>query len=208
MESNNNGTERYGSPRRDRRSRNVKKRALTAALICIAVCIVSGITLAYTVTHTDALKNIFSPSHVACEVLEDEFDGVTKSNVRIKNVGNTTSYIRAAVTATWISEDGKSVTAAKPESGTDYSITFNDGDSSYWEEGADGFWYYTVPVDANAETEQLIASCTEITTPPDGYCLSVEITASAIQSSPDSVVINNWSTGVTGVADGVLAIKE
>lgn len=200
MESNN--TKRYGS------LRNAKKRVLVIAIICVVFCIISGITLAYVVTQTDVLKNIFAPSRVSCEVLEDSFDGAVKTNVRIKNTGDTTAYIRSAVIVTWMSEDGNSVTAAKPVRGTDYSITFNDGEGSDWVEGSDGFWYYTLPVDANAETEKLIVSCTGLTTPPVGYYLSVEITASAIQSSPDSVVINNWSTGVTGVADGVLVIKE
>lgn len=200
MESNNN-TKRYGSPR------NAKKRVLVIAVICIVFCIISGITLAFVATQTDALKNIFSPSRVSCTVLEAPFDGMTKSNVRIKNTGDTSAYVRAAVVVTWMSEDGSSVTAAKPVSGTDYSITFNDGDDSYWIEGADGFWYYTHPIAADAETEPLINSCTGSTTPPDGYYLSVEIVASAIQSSPDSVVADNWSTGVSGVKDGVLLIK-
>ena len=208
MKSNNKNSERYGSPERGRRFRSIKKRTITVALICIAICIISGITLAYVVSQTDVLKNIFAPSRVSCEVLEDAFDGAVKTNVRIKNTGDTTAYIRAAVIVTWMSEDGNSVTAAKPVRGTDYSITFNDGEGSDWVEGSDGFWDYTLPVDANAETEKLIVSCTGLTTPPEGYYLSVEITASAIQSSPANVVTDNWSTGVTGVADGVLVIKE
>ena len=205
MESNKKPAEHCTSPRR---GRAIKKRLLTVSIIAIALCIVSCITLAYVATETDALKNIFSPSQVASEVIEDIFDGVTKSNVRIKNVGNTTAYMRAAVVVTWMSEDGSSVAAAVPEDGTDYSITFNDGANSPWEKSSDGFWYYTTPVEPTLETEQLIVSCSGLTEPPAGFYLSVEITASAIQSSPANVVKSNWDSGVSDVADGVLVVKK
>lgn len=200
MESNN--TKRYGS------LRNAKKRVLVIAIICVVFCIISGITLAYVATQTDALKNVFSPTHVACEVIEEPFDGVTKSGVRIKNTGDTTAYIRATIVATWMSENGDQVSATSPTSGIDYSITLNDGNGSNWVKSSDSFWYYKLPVNATAETEDLIESCTVLTTPPDGYYLSVDIIASAIQSSPDSVVKDNWDTGVADVVNGNLVINE
>lgn len=46
---------------------------------------------------------------------------------------------------------------------------------------------------------------------PDGYYLSVEIVASAIQSTPTTVVTENWGSGVSGISatDGkTLIIKH
>lgn len=175
-------------------------------------CIISGVTLAYVFTHTDSLENIFDPSKVSCQVLEGEdgntFDGETKTNVKIQNTGKTDAYIRAVVVVTWMSEDEKTVTASVPQEGTDYSITY--ATDSGWLKGADGFWYYTSPVAVDDITEVLISDChlLDMATIPEGFYLSVEIVASALQSTPEYVVTDQWSSGVDSVGtDGTLTIR-
>lgn len=188
---------------------------LTAVLACIYVLIVSGVTFAYIFTKTIDVKNIFQPSRVTCEVVENgsdeqsEFDGEVKTNVRIKNTGNIQSYIRAVVVVTWMSEDGTTVTAQKPIDNVDYSIIYANemGESTYWELGSDGYWYYTIPVDVSDETQNLIESCTCSVNPPEGFYLSVEIVASSIQSTPTTVVTEQWDSGVSGVSGTTLIIK-
>ena len=80
--------------------------------------------------------------------------------------------------------------------GTDYSITF--AKNTNWIRGADGYYYYKLPVDPQVSTGVLIEECKlqNNASVPDGYHLSVEIVASAIQSAPDSVVQSMWHVTV------------
>ena len=67
-----------------------------------------------------------------------------------------------------------------------------------WIEGTDGYWYYQSPVVPGANTGTLIENCTQLVTAnvPEGYHLSVEIVASAIQSSPETVVSAEWKVAL------------
>lgn len=202
---NHHDTEKHCAPPRNAGGMKHRKRLWTGIALALALCcVVSGITLAYIFTNTAEVKNEFVPAEVSCEVVET-FDGETKSDVTIKNTGKTDSYIRAAIVVTWMSEDGTQVSATKPIAGTDYSVTFASGTA--WEASADGFWYFKNPVAVGATTDVLIESCTCLVTPPEGFYLSVEIVASAIQASPTTVVTTNWSSGVSGVNGTTLVIK-
>lgn len=70
------------------------------------------------------MENTFNPAQISCLVTE-EFENNIKTNVSIKNTGNTDAYIRAAVIVTWVDNDGN-VYATAPQVGTDYNITFSD----------------------------------------------------------------------------------
>ncbi len=93
----------------------------------------------------------------------------------------------------------QTVTAQTPQQGKDYIITYftNTG----WLKGSDGYWYYQSPVVPGATTNGFIKSCGQLSTAsvPQGYHLSVEIVASAIQSTPETVVQNQWNVTI---ADG------
>jgi len=178
--------------------------------LSLLLLLVIGTTVAYIYTATNPVKNIFEPSQVACAVVEDGRDpvtgslvdiGETKKNVKIKNTGDTDAYIRVAVTVNWASADGTRVWAQKPAQDTDYTITFND--NSDWFVGGDGFYYYKKAVSPGDLTSPLINSAilNEGRTPPTGtdgteYFLSVEIVASAIQSTPAKVVEDQWKVSV------------
>lgn len=177
------------------------------ALLILVLAVSVGISLAFISAKTESAVNTFTQSMVSCEVLEDYFDGISKEQVQIKNTGNTDAYIRAAVVATWLSDDGTGIYGVKPIENQDYYITYSS--DSGWEKAADGFWYYTLPVAANAETEELIESCSIIDgKAPSGYHLSIEIVASAIQASPTSVAAEQWKSGVDSVNKTELVIKE
>lgn len=173
---------------------------IAALALAAALC---GATLAYLSTPTLPLTSTFIGAKVSSEVKES-FDGTTKSNVTIRNTGNIQSYIRAALVVTWVSDDG--VFAAVPMAGTDYTMTF--AQNTGWEKGPDGFWYYTRPVNPGADTEVLISSCTLAGTAPEGCRLSVEIVASSVQSLPVTTVASVWSSGISGVNNGTLVVKE
>ena len=166
---------------------------LVICLILLLMISVGG-TIAFVVTHTSEIRNTFTESVVKCEVDETLKDNV-KSNVSIKNTGDTTAYIRAFVNVTWMNESGQ-VASVSPKS-TDYMIEYS---TSGWLKGSDGYYYYTLPVQPNNKTAVLINSCEllETASAPDGYYLSVEIVCSAIQSTPVSVVSDIWHVQLSG----------
>ena len=166
---------------------------LVICLILLLMISVGG-TIAFVVTHTSEIRNTFTESVVKCEVDETFKDNV-KSNVSIKNTGDTTAYIRAFVNVTWMNESGQ-VASVSPKS-TDYMIEYS---TSGWLKGSDGYYYYSLPVQPNDKTAVLINSCEllETASAPDGYYLSVEIVCSAIQSTPVSVVSDIWHVQLSG----------
>lgn len=223
MYHNNNSEKHCISARRLRRIRSQKARKLLVCLTALLCMAFVGSTIAFLVTQTGQVTNTFQGSKVACAVIENEStDGTSgivsvaeKKNVQIKNTGDTQSYIRAKVVITWMSEDGKNVYATKPVEGIDYAIEYagKDSETTAWKLAVDGYWYYTTPVNKEALTTNLIHSCSlnEDATVPEGYYLSVEIIASAIQSTPTSVVTTQWSSngnGVTGVNRTTLTINQ
>lgn len=209
MYNENNSGNHYIPAHRRRRAKRRKQQNLIIAIVVIICSIISCVTFAFVFTNTEPVENTFTDAYVACDVLET-FDGTTKSDVIIKNTGEVQSYIRAKVVVTWMSADETKVTALKPVDDTDYVITYANetGAATNWEKGADGYWYYKIPVNVGDETENLIESCSlkDGVIAPDGYYLSVEIVASSIQSTPTRVVTEQWNSGVSGVDGSTLII--
>lgn len=170
-------------------NRPLNKTMLIVALCSlIALCTVGGIW-AYLVSRPDPITNTFEPAFVTCEV-EEQFDGNTKSDVRIRNTGNVDAFVRAAVIVNFVSDDGK-ILATAPQEGVDFSIVWA---TSEWKKGTDGFWYHSSAVSADSLTVPLIQSASVISA-PDGYSLDIQIIATAIQSNPEKAVSEAW--GIT-----------
>lgn len=178
------------TPRHGRRLGFGRQVLLLAALAVIAMGVVGG-TVAYLVTDTSPVENTFEPGMVSCEI-EEKFDSpfTEKKDVKVKNTGNTDAYIRAAIIVTWKDAAGN-IAATVPVEGTDYTISLN---SSSWKKQGD-YYYYINSVAPKGKTENLINSCVA-KTPNDGYTLSVEILADAIQAEPTRVVEENWNVTV------------
>lgn len=194
---------------------------ITSVILLLAVAV--GATLAYVFTETDPVENTFKPSKVSCAVVENNGTLVTdlvtntgnvKENVRIQNTGDTEAYIRVAVTVNWMNADGTRVWAQKPIQNTDYTITYNRSEDG-WFDGGDGFYYFSKavsPISPNNLTDVLISNAklkdgvkAPIGTDNTQYYLSIEIVASAIQSTPASTVSEQW--GVTVSDDGIISKK-
>ncbi len=187
---------------------SMKKKYILIAAVATVLLVATGITLAFLFTETDPVTNTFTPSKVSSLVVEDFQDNV-KSNVKVKNDGDTEAYIRVFVNITWMSHDDSQVTINQPAEGTDYTVSYTT--DANWQKGADGYWYYKLPVVAGEQTSVLIdeAKLLATATPPEGFFLSVEIVSSAIQSKPTSVVTEQWSSGVSAVAeDGTLTVTQ
>lgn len=192
---------RYAALAKCRRARKAKRRALLVSLALVCLMSVGG-TLAWLTAQTDEVVNIFTPGDTVPKVEEgsdgESFDGVTKSNVKVRNEGNVLSYIRADVVIVW-SKIGDSNVVMPVEEG-DYKIVFaNDG----WVQGGDGIWYYTSPVDSGDATGVLVTSCTQ-SVQKEGWQLRVDILASSIQAVPETAVEQAWDVEINS---GVLVPK-
>lgn len=178
--------------------RRPKRLATLLVSLLLVLGVAVGGTVAFISTRTADKVNTFTPSKVTCEVTET-FENNVKSQVAVKNTGDTTAFIRAAINVTWMSNKDaadQTVSSKVPVKDKDYSITF--AKNTNWIKGADGYYYYQLPVDPKGSTGVLIEECKlqENASVPDGYHLSVEIVASAIQSAPDSVVQSMWHVTV------------
>ena len=161
-----------------------KKALLLAVSVALILTAAIGGTIAYIVTKTDSVTNTFEPAKVPIKVVE-EFDGTTKSNVKIQNTGNIPAFIRAKIVVTW--KNGRGEVSGTPVKNTDYTIRYG----SDWRQVGD-FYYYKEAVGSNQSTTDLISECKKVGNAPDGYNLSVEIIAESIQSEPASVVGTVW----------------
>ena len=190
----------YHGKRRKHSRRSGKSAALLVSIFLLLTVTVGG-TIAFLVDSDGPLNNRFAPSRVTTKV-EETLSGTTKKDVKIQNTGDTDAWIRVAVVVTWQDEAGN-IYGQAPVAGMDYTITYdlNNG----WEQGNDGFYYWTKPVAANNVTGTLITNCTALQAKtvstgdePVTYYLSVEIIASGIQSKPARVFNEEWkSSGLT-----------
>ena len=198
----------------------INKKSIIIASVMLLLLVAVGTTLAYIFTETKPVENTFNPSKVSCAVVENKGTPVTgsvtntgnvKENVQIKNTGDTDAYIRVAVVVNGMDEAGTKVWATKPVEGADgdYTITYNLGNG--WFNGGDGFYYYSKAVSPGESTSVLIDEAKRLLAAPKGtdgtqYYLSIEIVASAIQSTPETVDAVGKSWGVT-VENGVITQK-
>lgn len=180
------------------------KRSLVLVVSVLALVLaVAGGTLAWLTANSGPVTNTFTPAHVTCEV-DETFKNNVKSEVKIKNTSDIPAYIRAYVVVTW--KDAQGNVYGMPVKDTDYTINYDL--TKGWVNGSDGYYYYTSPVAADALTNALISSCqlkAGATPPADGYSLSVEIIAEAIQSQPVDAVNQAW--GVTIAPGSVTAYQ-
>ena len=184
-------------------SGGAKRSLVLVVSVLVLVLAAVGGTLAWLVSD-DSASNSFTPAYVTCTV-DEKFESGIKSDVRIKNTGNIDAYIRAYAVVTWKDAQGN-VYGQKPVAGRDYTMSIPT--DTGWAAGPDECWYYTSPIASDSFTGVLISRCTlaDSAVVPEGYSLSVEIIAEAIQSLPATTVADVWP--VTVAADGSLGVKQ
>ena len=171
------------------------KKINTAVLLLVigAILLTSiGVTLAYLSLKTPEITNNFVPAAVSCKV-EEQFEDGVKSQVKVRNTGDASAYIRAAVVVNFVNDLNGSVLSTAPVEGQDYTLTFED--NLAWKKGADGYYYHKQPVEVNAVTNTLISSAQALNE-PEGYSLSIHILASAIQADPPKAVKESWNVTI------------
>ena len=171
------------------RGNSRKAGTLLLSLLLLAALAIGG-TLAYLTADTTSLENTFKPSRVACEVTE-EFDGSVKSEVNVKNTGDTDAYIRVKLVTYRVNEEGRHIggTAEIPE--------FTSGED--WVQ-YEGYYYYTSPVAPDKTPAADLIDRIELTggyPDADGGRQVIEVMAEAIQSGPPEAVGKSWGVSIS-----------
>lgn len=166
--------------RYDRRGPCLKKtnkcRAAALSFVLVLSLAVGG-TLAYLVAKSGNVENQFEPAYVTCQVNTN-----TCNTINVTNTGNVDAYIRAAIVVNWVDADDN-VRGLAPTL-SDYSLTIN---TSAWHKGSDTeYYYYNQIVAPDGTTSDLVTSITVKGAVPEGYKLSVEVVAEAIQADGDT----------------------
>lgn len=186
-----------GSHARAKKHSRIRMNKLAILFIAVVMLIgaVAGSTVAFLVTDTQPVTNTFEYAKVSCAVIET-FYGSKKENVQIKNTGTTDAYIRATYVVNWLNKDG-TIAASVP---TDYSYSLTENPNNVWAKGDDGYFYYWTPVAPGNSTPESLLNCTAHY--PEGvepqYILSVEILATAVQSTPAKAVQEAWGVLPSG----------
>lgn len=177
----------------------MNKLAILFIAVVMLIGAVVGSTVAFLVTETAPVENKFTYASVSCAVSET-FNGTTKENVQIKNTGTTDAYIRATYVVSWLNKDGSIAPVPQGTIPNGYTLSISENPDKAWTKGTDGYFYYLTPVASEGLTDGSLVNCT--VTYPQGvepeYILSVEILATAVQSTPAKAVQEAW--GVTPVS--------
>lgn len=157
-----------------------KKPLFMIAAFALVVALSIGLTSAFLTAKTGGLTNTFTPGSVTCQVVED-FEDNAKSSITVKNTGNVPAYIRVAVVANTVDDEG--------------NITGADDVSAHlagtgWSENG-GYYYYTGIVEPNYSTGELLNSSINLSGK------QVTVLAQAIQAD-----------GVTKVNDEEIPVVE
>ena len=93
-------------------------------------------------------------------------------------------YVRAQVNIYWQDANGNQLWE-EPVENTDYTIEWGDALGTAWIQGSDGFYCWTQPLAAGAETENLIDKLTWKTADTSsGRTLVCDVSIQGIQADP------------------------
>lgn len=175
-----------------RQRSGMRKSVATVLSLLIILTVSVGGTLAYLITHTNPVRNQFTPSYVACQV-DEKFDGTIKSAVNVENTGDTEAYIRVKLVTYRVNASGQHI------GGTAEIPTFTPGKN--WVKYGE-YYYYTKPVAPNEWPEDTLIGTDGITLEgsyedADGGKQVIEVMAEAIQSGPAKAVGSSWGVSIS-----------
>lgn len=180
------------SSRSSRTANNGGAKKLSAAAIAIILVVVMTIggTVAFLMDSTESVINKFTPASSGITI-EEKVKENCKTEIAVRNTGDTGAYIRVSLVANYYDENGNITGGAAVPDFTN---------SEKWFLGNDGYYYYKLPVAAGDVTDNLLASESKMQLKDN---MQVTVLAQSIQASPTSVVHDKW--GVTVDSDGTLA---
>lgn len=180
-----------------------KKRRSSLFFIAIIFALIAtcGSIFAYMFKQTEIKENNITPASVSCTVTEvinkdQETQEVVNENVseknsiKVKNTGNIDAYLRVRLVSYWIKEiDGELKIIPKASVVPEFNV------AEGWLKGSDNIYYYQYPIKPGESTGELLASVIYLAEEDDTR-QAIEVFAEAIQSKPDSSVIDSWHVEV------------
>lgn len=164
----------------------IKQKKLMLSILLVVALIGVGATIALSVAKTDPVVNSFQAADHRTEI--EEKVETLKKTVRVKNSAkDSAAYVRVRF----------EVSPSNALISQENLITSTDTE---WEEGSDGFWYYTKPVPAGDSTGEIIWETTSDNVKED-------ITSFDVLVYEESCVATSSSLAVT-VDDMIEAFKE
>lgn len=167
------------------------KSVLLLALVAVLLLSAVGGTVAYLVTATGPVENVFTPPTYETDI-EETFDGNgAKTSITVKNNGEVDVYVRVAIVGYFVDDETGNIVAQWKDSPT---ITTN------WTV-ADGFYYYNKIVKPGESTDNLLAKPIAVdTTSHPGAHLVVTVVHQSIQAEglPSSVTSEQAAFALVG----------
>lgn len=174
--------------------------SLTAVVVSISV------SLAYMLTRSDILTNIFVPAKVSCEVVEGGTE-TSKTSVVVKNTGDTEVYVRVRVVTYYKDSKGNPVALTSPENKFETGSNGWQYNTNAWiYDKKDQTFYYKTSVEKEQQTEDLLKSAIPLEVIEEAgegnvkftYHQVVEFIVEVIQSTPDDAVKEAWGVTLDG----------
>lgn len=190
--------EEAAAPASEKTLRAGRVTAIVMATVLLLALAIGG-TVAWLSTNDTPITNTFTPSKVACEVTES-FNGTVKSNVNVKNTGDTKAFIRVKL-VTYRTND-----ADQHIGGTATLPPFTRG--ANWVE-YDGYYYYTLPVKAGDKPATNLTDSMTLKgnyDDADGGRQAIDVMAEAIQSVPEAAVQDAWGANFSIDGNGNLIV--
>lgn len=171
-------------------------------VICLAVVLCCGIggTLAYIVTQTRSIKNMFTAAKVD-QNIEESYDGTIKSSITVTNMGDTGVYVRVKLISYRVDKSGATI------GGKTEISKFTLGND--WVKIGECY-YYKKPLLKNADvTSNLLGTSIELKDyssddkDADGGKQVIEVLSEAIQAEPKEAVTDAWGPAVANQLEDV-----
>ena len=156
---------------------------------------------AYMYMKTQKIDNTFVPAIADCEVVE-EFNGTTKSSIKVKSTSNVDCYIRVKLITYWQDTKGNIVGISSDK------LNFNTT-NDWIHDTVNDVYYYKYPVKVGQTTNEFLSNGSTITLKQTSkdvtsngitvkyyYNQVVEIHSEAIQANPPKAVFEAWGAVV------------
>ena len=163
-----------------------RKQGQKLLLPALAVILFVGLItagMAYYLQETGGKTASYQMASVSCEIHE-EFNGQTKTYIKVQNTSNVPVYIRVRLVSYWQTPSGKIAGRSSP------TLTFTLGDK--WEPKGENTWIYSKPVDPGKMTGDLLGTGLTLTKDDEGYIPVVKVLAEAIQEDAAQTAWN-WN---------------
>ena len=159
------------------------KRLSRFLIVILALTVLIPSVYAYMIHKSQTVANIFIPGKADC-VIREEFDDITKYEIKVENTGNVKAYLRVRLVLNWVDSAG---TVVARSFGTMPHVSW---DTINWiKDETDNTYYYMYPVEVGGKTSDLLtsdwsmAAVSEVTNDLTYYYYPVmEVLAEAVQA--------------------------